>query len=63
MKGCVLWNPFAVKKISPRAGLELGTVRSVTGPALSPLSYRDSYCNGKVIHSYINLYCTECDNL
>ena len=29
MKGCVQWNPFTVKKISPRAGLELGTARSV----------------------------------
>ena len=29
MKGCVQWNPFTVEKISPRAGLELGTTRSV----------------------------------
>ena len=29
MKGCVQWNPVYDKKISPRAGLELGTARSV----------------------------------
>ena len=29
MKGCVQWNPFMVEKISPRAGLELGSARSV----------------------------------
>ena len=29
MKGCVQWNPFTVEKTSPRAGLELGTARSI----------------------------------
>ena len=29
MKGCVQWTPFTVEKISPRAGLELRTSRSV----------------------------------
>ena len=29
MKGCVQWNPFTVKKISPREELEPGIVRSV----------------------------------
>ena len=29
MKGCVQWNPSMVEKISPRAGLELSTARSV----------------------------------
>ena len=29
MKDCVQWNPFTVEKISPRAGIELGTARSV----------------------------------
>ena len=29
IKGCVQWNPFTVEKSSPRAGLELGTARSV----------------------------------
>ena len=29
MIGCVQWNPVTVEKISPRAGLELGTVRSL----------------------------------
>ena len=29
MKGCVQGNPFTVEKTSPRAGLELGTARSV----------------------------------
>ena len=28
MKCCLQWNPFTVEKISPRAGLELGTARS-----------------------------------
>ena len=28
MKGCVQYNPFAVEKISPGAGLGLGTARS-----------------------------------
>ena len=30
MKSCGQWNPFLVKKISPRAGLEPGTARSVS---------------------------------
>ena len=29
MKGYVQWTPFTVEKISPRAGLELRTSRSV----------------------------------
>ena len=29
MKGCVHWNPVSVEKISPRAGIELGTARLV----------------------------------
>ena len=29
MKGRVQWNPFTVEKILPRAGIELGTARSV----------------------------------
>ena len=28
-KGCVQWDPSTVKKITPRAGLELGADRSV----------------------------------
>ena len=29
MKDCVQWNPFTLEKISPRAGLERTTARSV----------------------------------
>ena len=29
MKGCVQWNPVYGEKVSPRAGLELATVRSL----------------------------------
>ena len=32
MKGCVQWNTYTVEKISPRAGLELATARSVGQP-------------------------------
>ena len=29
MKGCVQWTPFTLEKISPRAGIEPGTARSL----------------------------------
>ena len=29
MKGCVQWNPVTAEKISPQAGIELATARSV----------------------------------
>ena len=43
MKAVYNGTPFAVGKILPRAGLELGTARSV-GPAFNPLSYRGFMC-------------------
>ena len=29
MEGCEQWKPFTFEKISPRAGLELGTLRMI----------------------------------
>ena len=54
MKGCVQWNHGLVEKITPRAGLELGTERSL-GQCLIELP---RLLNTVKSHIFALCYCT-----